>query len=724
MLNDLLSIERRLAAHGIAVAERHPDVKDMARGPAFRVRLTSNGTVQSVDLVPDAGRGALWTLRDGQHNGFPGLKTAAGLLDLDARALKAHDLAWQADKSAASRRHRLLRLTAAAPFDAKRNSGWPSNRVAERLESLRTLAGDPQTAAVPAAFERFIQAAASPRSLLEALHAHLLDAVRDRGDEWLEPVRSALIGAAALFIDVPETEFERDAGDPRQIGPVSAALSGDEAAACVDEGAVCALSGKTGALHSGNFPQPNLPGLGQTYIYARNKDIPSLVRYGRTADTSLPIGSDLVRRLSGAIATLTGADKKGRSWRLIPAETGDKPDLLVTSVTEARLADALAGDENDYQVEGWAVWEEFGATVLRQTHGREPGAAPLDEVVILILRTVDPANRKAIYQRKTTSDEVWRAAIRWQQATANVPEWLELLMPVKGMAKAQFKKPSFVDPLSISRLSRTQFANGGQRRVPVIGVSAGDAFGLFLQEGDVERRARKLLRLVLQRHGSLLAGLAATRIKSFDDLKAFDPKADLRRDGLRSVAWIGALLHHLGRFSKRDATMTEPVPYTVDLAFRLGQFLSAADYIHVGYCNDLRGGDVPPTLLGNSVLAIAGADPVRALAILQTRLKPYLAWSKRRAEVFKKAATLENLGKEGKGRAIAIRMAMSHARNANDTAMELQLALAPYRSKAKQMDDWFKAELLLGYMAGYPKKEHASGSGEPVSNDVNGGNGT
>lgn len=723
MLNDLLAIERRMAAHGIVVAERHPDVKDMARGPAFRVRLAADGTIHNVELVPDAGRGVLWTLRDGQHNAFPGLKTAAGLLSLDEAALNAHDRTWQADKGAATRRLELQRIAAAASFDSERYGVWLTaghrKRIAQRLETLRALASDPLTAAVPAAFERFLLATETPREFLESLRSHLLDAVRDRDDDWLEPVREAFRGAAAIFIDV--TDAERDAGDARQIGPVSAALSGDATATNVGQADICALTGLPGTLHSGNFPQPNLPGLGQTYLFARNKDIPSLARYGRSADASLPIGSDLVRRLSGAIAALTSADKKGRSWRLIPAETGDKPDLLVTSVIHWRLADALAGDEDDDRVDGWAVWDELGGRLMRQTEGDDPGRAPIGEIMILILRTVDPANRKTIYQRKTMSSEIWEAAKRWHAATNNLPDWLGMPMPVKGETKSQFKKPFFVDPLSITRLSRTQFANGGKRRVPVIGVSAADAFGLFLGEGNAELRARKTLRRLLQRHGSLLAGLTVARVKSLDHLKAFDPKTDLRRDALRSLTWIGALLHMLDRQNTRDAAMSETACYPEDLAFRLGQFLSAADYIHVGYCADLRRGDVPPTLIGNSVFAIAGSDPVRALGILQTRLKPYLAWSVRRDDIFKKAAALDKEGKDGIGRAIAMRTGISNARNAKETAAALEHALAPYRTKARATDDRFKAELLLGYMAGYPKRERPASDNRLDENEDTGG---
>lgn len=505
MLNELLAIERSMTAHRIDLAGRHPDVKDMARGPAFRVRLSSTGAIAGVDLVPDAGRGALWTLRDGQHNGFPGLSVGkqarkgeppAGLVILDEQAWEAHKQVWDGNKSAAPRRAELLRLISTAPLDASLASAWPSaghrKAVAQRLEALRSLEGDPLTAAVPAAFERFLLALAASPPFLDGFLAALATAVRKRGDEWLEPVQAALVGRAALFIDVPDGDFGRDAGDARQIGPVTATLSartqgGGDAAA--EQAGSCALSGRTGNLHSGNFPQPNLPSLGQTYIFARNKDIPSLTRYGCTADASFPIDSDLVCRLSGAITALTREDAKGRSWRLIPAEAGDRPDLLVTSL-DARLADALAGDEDDDAVDGQGAWNELGRRLIAQTRGAEAGPSPLDEVVILVLRTVDRANYKAIYHRNTTSGEIWQAARRWEGAAANLPGWLEFKLPAKRARVPVFKAPPFVKPLSITPLSRVQFANGGRRRVPVAGVTAADAFGLFLQEGDVEARAQ------------------------------------------------------------------------------------------------------------------------------------------------------------------------------------------------------------------------------------------
>jgi hypothetical protein len=721
LLNDLLAIEKGLKAHGIPLADRHPDVKDMAKGWALRVRLGTDGRIAALDFVAEAGRGALWTLRDGQHNGFPGLKTGAGLLHLEDQARDAHAAAWESDKTPGGRRRELLRLYGNNSVNADQLATWPNvghrKRIGERLQSLRSLTNDPLTAAVPAAFERFLAALDASPSFLEDLLAAVAKRIQASGDEWLDRGRAALTGPIALAIDVIEDEFDRDACDPRQVGAVSAALSAsldpvDSHAEC--EG-LCALSGESAKLHSGNFPQPNLPGLGQTYIFSRNRDIPSLTRYGRTADASFPVDSGLLRRLAGAISKLTEEDEKGRTWRLIPAESGDKPDLLVVSMAEPGLRPADAFSDDD-EVGGEAALRELASRVLDQSRGEYEHESPQSEVTVLILRTVDPANRKTIYHRKTTSAEVWDAARRWQAAKSNTPDWLTLPFPGTGKSEVVLRRAPYVAPLSIVPISRIQFANGGRRRISVIGTTAAAAFSLFLHEGDVGRSARSLLRLLIRRHESLLGGLAAARAKGTEYLKDFDPKADLRRDALRSITWIGALLHHLGHYNSWKPEMSDSVSYANGLAFRLGQFLAAADVIHVGYCADLRGGDVPPNLLGNSVLTIAGSDPTRALSILQTRLKPYLGWAKRVDSIYAKAAAEERLG--NKNRAIALRRGVSQARRSEEIANDVHAMLAPYKSKSKKPDDAFKAELLLGYVAGLPPIPRKPG--DPLAREEDG----
>jgi hypothetical protein len=697
MLNDLLAIERGMTGHGVDLVGRHPDVKDMARGGTLRVRLDAGGRIAGIEIVAEAGRGAVWTLRDGQHNGFPGLKTASGLLLLDADARRAHEKIWGNDKTTVSRRNELLRLLEAHSLDSAQVATWPNmghrKRIAERVHQLAALRDDPLTASVPAAFERFLLALGASPSFVEGLLAGIGEYVRTGGDEWLEPARMAFLGPIALMIDVVDTDFQRDAGDMRQIGPISASLGGftSNADPRTGDNGNCALTGKAAKLHVGNFPQPNLPGLGQTYLFARNRDIPSLIRYGRTADAAFAIDADLVGRLSGAITALTREETRGRSWRLIPAETGDKPDLLIASLPAApdvKLADFIA-DDDDFR--GESAFFELTSRVLDQSQVIYEHDHPQDEVIVLVLRAVDPANRKTIYQRRAKAVVFFEAAERWKQMTSNTPDWLGFQMPVRDKRGLVFRKPPYVAPLSVVPLSRTQFANGGRRRVDVIGVTVATAFGMFLHEGDFGQSARTVLRLLVQRHGALLAGLAQARSKGIGHLKDFDPKTDLRRDALQSATWLGALLYYLGR-TKED--------YMSDAAFRLGQLLAAVDVIHIGYCADLRGGDVPPTLLGNSIFSIAGSNPVKALAILRDRWKPYGAWARQTGRVSQK---IDRLSKGEDSRlAWDMRRGLSNARRIGPIATELADSLRADDMALRKPGDQFRAELLLGYLAGLP----------------------
>jgi hypothetical protein len=146
-----------------------------------------------------------------------------------------------------------------------------------------------------------------------------------------------------------------------------------------------------------------------------------------------------------------------------------------------------------------------------------------------------------------------------------------------------------------------------------------------------------------------------------------------------------------------------------DAAFRLGQLLAAADTVHIGYCLDVRKGSIPPTLLGNSLLGAAGANPYKALDLLLRRWPPYAAWAKHSAAILEKAKRAE------KNDAFVMRAAIYDAPELGRAAIELRERLG---AASEVVDEKFRAELLLGYMAGFrprPKKDgEATGLEEPT----------
>lgn len=684
MLNDLLTVADALTAHGIGFTPRHPGIKDMNKEGALGVLLGPDGEI--ADLLPlSGGRGELWTLRDGQQNGFPGLQTDGPLLAIPAEEVKAHKERWKAAKNdTAAKRKELDHLIAAFPFAPAPD--WPRAghraRIAERLKLLRVLADDSHTAALPAVHERFLLALERESALLEGLYSFLKDpGLSEDLHEW---AAKALTEKVSLLIDVTAKEGLRPVRDARQIAPLSQALA---AAAIADEEAetgtsgVCALTGVTANLHRGNFPQPNLPGLGQTYLFARNKDIPAMARYGRLAAGSFPLAAGVPERLAGALGSLTAPSAEGKTWLLIPAESGKTPDLLLAvlpAAPDAGLAGALGGDEDALAA---AHFEQMTGTVLKHATGRSNEEFPAEQVTLLALRQLDPANRKTIYHRQLSASAFHEAATNWQDAIANLPNGITL--PVPDGKQLKDAKPPFLPPLSLTSVSRRSYTRGKPAGADVVGVPLTTAYQVFLREGGYQTSARRALQALLARYTPLLIGVTDARARGA--LRDIDRTGVLRKDALKAVTWFGVLLWMVER-KKED--------YVRESAFLLGQLLAAVDDVHIGYCIDVREGAIPPTLLGNSLLTTAAADHKKALAMLLKRWPPYAAWAKHEGSIFQKAGNLRP------NDAYALKRAVYRSRDLKETALALREQLEKYPGTKED----FHAELLLGYMAGIPRQ--------------------
>jgi hypothetical protein len=243
-----------------------------------------------------------------------------------------------------------------------------------------------------------------------------------------------------------------------------------------------------------------------------------------------------------------------------------------------------------------------------------------------------------------------------------------------------------------------------------VGLPAAEALGLFLASPSssisVQLRVNRILRLVLARRTMLLIGVSHVQHTPRCWKYRHDRARKLdHREALRTVTMLGLLLYKLGR-TKED--------YMNDTAFRLGQFLAAADVLHAGYCADLRGGDIPPSLLGNQVLTMAQSAPVRALAIISRRWKPYDGWAKKAARKRDRSDKLVQSKDEVEvQRGWDIRNAVQHARRMRPLAAELGVSLP-----SCVVNDAFRAELLLGYIAGLPKtpKENSGGTDDTFDN--------
>lgn len=715
MLNELLVVERGARQAGVGMGQFHPDVKQARRVPTLLVRLNPDGGVGELRPVPITV--TPWTLRDGQHNSFPFVQPKQPLLAV--KKLKERSdprLAIVLDKKSAARRKTLVALIHELKLNIGELDGWPGSRLLDRLRERRadlaSLEGT-DAAAVPATIDRFLSACDSavggdPIGFLSQVTEDIVAALHQAtGDDWINAAAAILVdGAGALMFDAAGAM--PSVLSPQVVGRVSEALQSRQPSPANAEFDQCALTGKTGKLVASKFPQPNLPVLGQTWLFARNKDIPANDRYGRFAADTMPVSEEASVRLAAALVALTTPDLRGKTWRDIPGEAPKQSDLLlafVEDVPDSRLAELLVNDEDEDLSEeatemapGDASGGNFEKRCERLISAVE-GAVGADFretlVRLIVVRKVDPANRKVVYAGSPTVGALYEAARAWLNGERNVPPWLTMPIPQKGGGRLRHTHALHVGPLDMIRFSRALFIRGGTQRQEVNGLYAADALSVFLDpveqnEGPARRRARRVLRLVLIRRGSLVSSAAHALRRGLEHGKAFD-----RREVLRTISVLGVLLHKLNRIDTNE-------DYMSGTAFRLGQLLAAADVVHVGYCADVRGGDVPPSLLGNQVFTMAQSTPVKALSTLCRRWKPYDGWARRAAHLHNRATyMIARKSVQEQERGWAIRKALRHAREMRTLARDLAPALEALRQQ--DVTDTFRAQLLLGYVAGLPK---------------------
>ena len=131
--------------------------------------------------------------------------------------------------------------------------------------------------------------------------------------------------------------------------------------------------------------------------------------------------------------------------------------------------------------------------------------------------------------------------------------------------------------------------------------------------------------------------------------------------------------------------------YMEDLPYLFGQLLKASDELHTLYCRVVRGGNLPTQLAGSGMYRSAAEYPVRTLNMLGTRMNPYITWAK--------SYRTKNENANGKESWRAAWLLSLYENIASDL------------HKAWKSDIHFgdaeKAQLFIGYLANFPKKENA-----------------
>ena len=485
-------------------------------------------------------------------------------------------------------------------------------------------------------------------------------------------------GNGAFYVDA-DGDWPCSLLDKAIVVPITHALDNSEKSLDVVQG-VCALTGKTCRLVNGKFPPADLP-IGPTILFSRYDQRLANGRYGRFGSQSMPVGDTLVRRLAAAAKVLTTRERRGRTWQFIPGERPKQTDLLIGFVEAAPDAPVAASViEDDYTEEtpqsaadstsSVAAFEKRTERLIEAIHAKVGADFRHTPVRLAVLRKVDTTNRKVVYAGAPTVDDLYRAATGWATGEHNVPRWLTLPVLRSGERNPQLMCPPHVAPLAMIGLSKQIFLRSGKRpqgkKKEQVGMAAAEAVGLFLESDH--RRVGRVLRLILARRSTLLSHVGHLQHAPECCMRRKKAKMSIDcREALRTITVLAVLLHKLGRTKES---------YMNDAAFKLGQLLAAADMVHAGYCADVRGGEVPPSLLGNQVFCMAQTVPVKALSMLCRRWKPYDGWAHKAARERSRADTMiTSKKKDEQQRGWDIKKALRHAREMRLLAAELAATL-------------------------------------------------
>ena len=126
-----------------------------------------------------------------------------------------------------------------------------------------------------------------------------------------------------------------------------------------------------------------------------------------------------------------------------------------------------------------------------------------------------------------------------------------------------------------------------------------------------------------------------------------------------------------------------------NLPYLYGQLLKAADELHALYCRVVRKGAYPSQFIGSSLFHDAAEMPVRTINLLSQRIMPYYSWAK--SYRFKNVQEDQKESRRAKWLYNMFEKIMN----------KLQNSWTPQT----RFNDEEKAQLFIGYLAGFPEKE-------------------
>lgn len=479
--------------------------------------------------------------------------------------------------------------------------------------------------------------------------------------------------------------------------------------ASLNDGIRCAVSGATLMLSevlNDPFPEWSVrPTLSKPVRpFSKFSDARCNARYRRADSQAIPIGVETANRLVAGLQTLTDRFS-GSAWRPIrngrldernrkkveaqdvliayPSCTID--ELAAVSLFAPRNAATTPQDEQ-FNAKSFKDAAEPVCRALSAAVGRESFRPYL---TILLIRQMSPGQVQLAYANTPSLEHFVNAVQEWIASGNNLPPALRVPLPSKKAANGlSWSRPALLFPEQISRLLSHQWIRAGNESARVEAPPIGTVLDLFLRKTGVwQGVAEQLLDVILARAHTLLVHAGHVLHKddrhSLSRWREFATAAKSGRDPrhpdyalAQTLSLIGSLLFTMDSHVK---TYMNESPYLV------GKLLAMMDELHKRYCEVVRDGDIPSSLIGNGLLGRVADSPAHALAELSERSRIYIGWAR--------SATIDQKTSDER------RIAIHSARKLLRLAQPLCELLHGDDSLNGELTSVQKAHLFLGYLS-------------------------
>lgn len=463
------------------------------------------------------------------------------------------------------------------------------------------------------------------------------------------------------------------------VTELNAALLASEDAGSVGAGELDAFGSPYSPI---NDPMPEVKLKGGITVKLRTmfKEHQCQFRYGRIESASYPISSENRKNFQAALEWLGSEEQEGKTWTVT-----DKSEILFAY--PSHLLKTPFSFVNTFSCNGGSVFSACAKGLIDELrHGKEIGSdSKADGLQIFVLNKLDKARTKVMYSRHTDARELEVMSEQWTAGGENLPEFT-------------FEKPKVIFPTTAADVLNRFWKQNGE---------------LIKRKGkDGKEKKIKLIpkyhgiQLMLEPSVSVVADLhhiaeQATKLGGVVGSKAvvgelkdekyvgnkMPVKKSRKKDDKNSLSFLDCIKEMLslaGILLYREGIRKEN--YMEDLPYLFGQLLKVSDELHALYCRVVCGGNLPTQLAGSGMYRSAAEYPVRTLNMLGTRMNPYITWAK------------SYVTKKEKESRLAGWLLSMYGNIASDL------------HKAWQSDIHFgdaeKAQLFIGYLANFPKKEN------------------